>query len=116
MEGISLAPRLRGETNAPTRPHVVCEECTWQMKWALRTSTHKFILARQPDVYGTPARELYDLVADPQELHNIASGQPALARALEDTLEQWIHAKMAQNELTEDPLVAHGLTLGKTRG
>jgi arylsulfatase A-like enzyme len=115
MEGISLAPWLRGGTDAPTRSHLVCEECTWQMKWALRTQTRKFILARQPDVYGTPSRELYDLAADPQELHNLVPAQPVLVGELEDTLEQWIQSKMAQNGLAEDPLVAHGLTLGKRR-
>ena len=48
-------------------------------------------------------------------MHNIAEQDPETARALEDTLESWIAEKMARNGLTEDPLVAHGLTLGRAR-
>ncbi len=113
MEGISLVPWLRGERQTPVREFLVCQECTWQMKWALRTEEHKFILARQPDVYGTPPRELYDLRADPGEFHNMAERQPERAGCMEDQLEAWIAEKMRQQGLTEDPLVAHGLTLGK---
>lgn len=113
MEGSSLVPWLRDETTQPVRDFVVSQECTWQMKWSLRTTTHKFILAREPDFYGTPMRELYDLNADPDELHNVAEEAPELAAELEQKLEAWIEDKMAQNGLTEDPLVAHGMTLGK---
>ena len=95
------------------RDCVVSEECTWQMKWSIRTLTHKFILAREADFYGTPMRELYDLRTDPDELRNVAEEDPETARALEERLEAWIAGKMQQKGLTEDPLVAHGLTLGK---
>ncbi|MCP4643822.1 MAG: sulfatase-like hydrolase/transferase [bacterium] len=112
MDGVSLMPHMRGEAAGPVRDFVVCQECTWQMKWAIRTPRHKFILAREQDFYGTPMRELYDLEADPHELRNIVDEQPETAVALEGQLEGWIADKMAQNELTTDPLVAHGLTLG----
>ena len=113
MEGQSLAPWIRGERTDVPREYVVSQECTWQMKWAIRTDTHKFILARQPDGYGTPMRELYELQTDPGELHNVAGEQPECARALEVQLEAWISGKMAANGLKADPLVAHGLSLGK---
>jgi arylsulfatase A-like enzyme len=113
MEGTCLTPLLSGETNAPVRDFIVCEECTWQMKWAIRTLTHKFILAREPDVYGRPMRELYDLRHDPDELDNIAERDPERAGALERQLEGWIAEKMKINGLTEDPLISHGLSLGK---
>ena len=83
------------------------------MKWALRSPEHKFILARQPDFYGNPDRELYDLRDDPHEFHNLAEERPDVARECENALESWIADKMRANGLTEDPLVAHGLTLGK---
>ena len=113
MEGTCLTPWLRGETNGPVRPYTISQECTWQMKWCIRTDTHKFILARQPDFYGTPMRELYDLRDDPDELENIVERDPETARALEETLEGWVAQKMAKNGLVEDPLVTHGLSLGK---
>ena len=113
MEGTSLAPWLRGEQDTPIHDVLVSQECTWQMKWALRTPTHKFILARQPDAYGTPMRELYDLRSDPHELHNLAPKDPQTAQTLEKQLEAWIANKMAQNGLNQDPLIAHGLSLGK---
>ena len=113
MEGSSLAPLVRGESSEPVRDCVVSEECTWQMKWSIRTLTHKFILAREEDFYHTPMRELYDLRTDPDELHNCAEEDPETAHALESQLEAWIAEKMRKNGLTEDPLVAHGITLGK---
>ncbi len=117
MEGRSLAPWLTGvadAADAPLRTSIVCQECTWQMKWALRTQTHKLILAREPDRYGTPMRELYELTSDPGEHDNIAEREADLAQDMTEQLESWVRDKMAQNNLAEDPLIAHGLSLGKT--
>ncbi len=114
MDGVSLVPWLRKEQDGPVRPFTVSQECTWQMKWCLRTETHKFILAREEDFYGTPMRELYDLREDPGEFNNIIDQAPGLARALEQQLEDWIAGKMAACGLTEDPLVSAGLSLGKS--
>ncbi len=113
MEGQSLVPWLRGERDDAPREFVVSQECTWQMKWSLRTQKHKFILARQPDVYATPMRELYDHDTDPQELHNIAESNPETTNRLEHQLENWIDQGMKKNALKQDPLVEHGLSLGK---
>jgi arylsulfatase A-like enzyme len=114
MEGEVLTPWLRGEKESQVRPFTVSQECTWQMKWSIRTDSHKLIVAREPDFYGTPSRELYDLRQDPQELHNIAAQDPETVRILDATLESWIAEKMAQNGISEDPLVAHGVSLGKS--
>lgn len=113
MEGVSLVPLISGSTAAPPHEFVVCQECTWQMKWALRSPEYKFILARQPDFYANPDRELYDLRDDPHEFHNLAKERPDIACECEKDLEAWIADKMRANGLEEDPLVAHGLTLGK---
>ena len=112
MEGKSWAPFLLGKGEPVQRDFVVSQECTWQMKWCIRTENHKLILAREPDFYNTPMKELYDLQADPEELHNIAEQEPERVRYLENKLEEWIAAMMKKNNLTQDPLVAHGLTLG----
>lgn len=113
MEGTSLAPITKGGNGAAPRDFVISQECTWQMKWCVRTDHYKFILAREDDFYHTPMRELYDLVADPNELRNIAKEEPDTVRTLEVHLESWIADMMAKNGLTKDPLVAHGITLGE---
>lgn len=112
IEGASFAPCLRGESAAPHRDAIVSEECTWQMKWSIRTDTHKFIRALEPDFYGTPMHELYDLRTDPDELRNIAETDPKTATSLDARLETWRAAKMEENRLSEDPLLRHGITLG----
>ena len=112
MEGTSLVPYLTGERSGPLYPYLVAEECTRMMKWAIRKDGYKFILARQRDYLNNPMRELYDLRADPDELHNIAGERNDLAAEMEAALEEWIATMMGKNGLTEDPLVLNGLTLG----
>jgi arylsulfatase A-like enzyme len=111
-EGQSLLPVLADAGTKP-RDFVVSQECTWQAKWALRTDTHKLILARRPDFHHMPPRELYDLRSDPEELNNLVEEQPDLAANLEAQLEAWIAEGMARNGLAEDPVATHGITLGK---
>jgi len=111
MEGTSLLPLLRGETDSSPYQALYTEECTRQAKWAIRTDRHKFILSRQPDLHGTPTRELYDLAADPQELNNICETGPDLAAALESQLESWIAAMVEKNALEDDPVRAQGPSL-----
>lgn len=113
MEGVSASTVFRGESSEPTCDRVVSCECTWQAKWALRTPTHKLILAREPDHYGNPMRELYDLLVDPGEARNIAEEDRARADAMEAELEAAIAEGLTRAGRSEDPLRAQGVTLGK---
>lgn len=112
MEGHSFLPALLGEPHQYDE-RLIAEECTWQAKWCLRRDGRKLIVARAPDLYGGPRRELYDLAADPQELANLADSMPAAADAMEQELEAALAARMAELGLVADPLVEQGITLGK---
>jgi hypothetical protein len=90
---------------------VVSLECTLQAKWSLRTPSHKFILAREPDFYGNPPRELYDLVVDSSEADNIVHQKPDIAAAMEARLEGWITTRLDELGRSEDPLLEHGISL-----
>jgi hypothetical protein len=70
-------------------------------------------MAREPDLYGRPRRELYDLAADPDELRNVADERATEADGMEAELEQCIARMVEKNHLAHDPLVTHGATLGK---
>jgi arylsulfatase A-like enzyme len=111
VEGESMWRLMTGEERAGGRDRVVSLECTWQAKWSLRTDRYKFILARIPDMYGNPSRELYDLQSDPGEQHNRALEQPDVAAAMEDELEGWIADRLKAQGATEDPLLKHGISL-----
>lgn len=111
MEGRSFLRLLTGEERAGGHERVISLECTFQAKWSLRTDRYKFILAREPDFYGNPPRELYDLVADPGEERNIAVERPELAAAMETELEGWIADRLRLLGRDEDPLRQHGVSL-----
>ncbi len=111
MEGRSLWKLLTGEGQEGGYEQVISLQCSWQAKWSLRTDRYKFILAREPDLYGTPMRELYDLVTDPGEEHNIAEEQPDIATRMEAELEGWIADRLQALGKSEDPLREHGISL-----
>ncbi|MEW6442567.1 MAG: sulfatase [bacterium] len=110
MEGKSFLPMLLERPCEWNASRVIGLECTWQAKWCLRTARYKYILPRLPADEGP---ELYDLGEDPQELHNLASSRPELAREMEDELEGWIRERLKALGRAEDPLVAHGISLNR---
>ena len=111
MTGLNFWKSAIGEEPAPGRDFVVACESTLQSKWCLRTADYKFILAREPDFYGTPLRELYDLRSDPGETVNLVDQQPDLTREFEERLEAWIAEQLAALRRTEDPLREQGISL-----
>ncbi len=113
MDGRSLASLIRGEEAGGGDAFLLTEECTWMAKWALREAGWKLILAREPDFYGKPERELYDLEADPGEQQNLAEDLPDRAREMEERLEGILSKRLEQAGWREDPVRAHGITLGR---
>jgi arylsulfatase A-like enzyme len=108
MEGRTFWPLLTGEGEGGGHEKVISVECTWQAKWSLRTDRHKLVVARHPDLYGTPPIELYDLAADPDESRNIADAQPELTATLRKELEDWIAQRLKVLGRDVDPLLAEG--------
>lgn len=113
MEGKDFGGLASGSGDSALWDRVVCCENTWQAKWCVRTDRHKLIVARAPDAYGTPPRELYDLESDPGETTNLVGSDPSTAGELEDWLERWISDGLARVGRDVDPLVLQPITLGK---
>jgi arylsulfatase A-like enzyme len=81
-DGRSLAPLLRGGQRKP-EPEFYITECTWMRKHGWRTPDWKLIHALEPDLHFKPEIELYNLITDPEENHNLAAREPEVARMLE---------------------------------
>ena len=82
MEATSLLPRLRGEE--PFQP--VFSESGYQYDYQLSIRDERFKLISVPNAFdqslmrGRPY-ELYDLTADPGELHDLSDARPDVAGA-----------------------------------
>jgi hypothetical protein len=77
-------------------------------KWAYRTDEYKLIVSCEPDLYGGPPVELYDLVVDPDETVNLAEARPELRDALHLEFEGWLGRRLAALGRRQDPVEAHG--------
>ncbi|MEG2624499.1 MAG: hypothetical protein RSC06_16535, partial [Clostridia bacterium] len=85
----------------------VGRDTAWQM---ILTQTHKYIKYLGYDRPGAYHEELYDLVADPDELADIA-GDPAQARVLSSMREYLMYVldtyQPAQTTWTDSRLIRH---------
>ena len=113
MEGRSLLRLLCGEGETDWRDFILTQECTWQAAWALRTQRHKLIAARGPSLHNQPARELYDLGADPGERENLYLDAWELAGELEARLESTLATQMAALGIDQDPVRHENISLGQ---
>jgi len=75
-------------------------ECTWMRKHGWRTPQWKLIVALEPDFHFKPPVELYDLVADPLELHNVAEENPEVVACLRERMEKWIAKREKETGIT----------------
>lgn len=65
-------------------------ECTWMRKHGWRTPEWKLIRALEPDFHFKPEVELYNLIQDPEENHNVAEQEPEIAALLEKRMNDHI--------------------------
>jgi arylsulfatase A-like enzyme len=89
FDGQSLFPEMKGKRRKPTGEFYITE-CTWMRKHGWRTPQWKLIHALEPDLHFKPEVELYNLIDDPEENHNVAAKEPDVVAFLEKRMHDWI--------------------------
>ena len=102
FDGRSLMPLVRGEYREP-EPEFYITECTWMRKHGWRTPEWKLILALEPDFHFKPMVELYNLIKDPEENHNVAEENPEIVEVLKKRMFDFI-AKREKEVGRVDPI------------
>jgi len=85
FDGRSLAPWMFGEPRV-VESETYITEATWMRKHGWRTPQWKYMHALEPDFHFKPEIELYDMIADPDENHNLAAEQPEVVKMLEERM------------------------------
>jgi arylsulfatase A-like enzyme len=98
FDGSSLLPMARGEV-ASHESEFYITECTWMRKHGWRTPEWKLILALEPDFHFKPMVELYNLVTDPGENHNVAEENGDVVALLKGRMEAWIERREQETGL-----------------
>ncbi|MFZ4451410.1 sulfatase family protein [Salibacterium aidingense] len=112
--GRSLLPFIHDEETEKVSEFYITE-CTWMRKHGWRTPEWKLIQALEPDFHFKPMTELYNLVKDPQENHNLVDEEPEVTALLKQRMED--HIKKRERETArENPMYTntdyHGLGTG----
>lgn len=102
FDGKSLMPLTRGK-KIEQEPEFYITECTWMRKHGWRTPEWKLICALEPDFHFKPEIELYNLIKDPEELHNLAEEEPGVVNMLRERMLQHI-AKREKETGRENPI------------
>ena len=94
-DGSSLLPLLTGEARIP-EPEFYITEATWMRKHGWRTPEWKLIHALEPDFHFKPEIELYNMITDPEENHNVAEQEPEVVKFLEARMQAHIAKREAE--------------------
>lgn len=106
FDGRSLLPMIRGEV-ASHESEFYITECTWMRKHGWRTPHWKLMVALEPDFHFKPPVELYNLVEDPEENHNLAESHPEVVVMLKQRMYDWIAQREAETGL-QNPMMTQG--------
>ncbi len=111
FDGRSLLPMIRGEV-ASHESSFYITECTWMRKHGWRTPEWKLMIALEPDFHFKPEIELYNLVQDPEENHNLATERPDVVAHLRAEMDAYIARRTAETGLP-NPMLNQGDWHGK---
>lgn len=81
FDGRSLRPLMQGKPRVQ-EPEYYITEATWMRKHGWRTPEWKLIQALEPDIHFKPEIELYNLIKDPGENHNVAAREREMVKLL----------------------------------
>jgi len=112
FDGESLMPMARGEV-ASHESEFYITECTWMRKNGWRTPEWKLIVALEPDFHFKPPVELYNLVEDPEENHDLAEKEPGVVAMLRGRMDAWITKREQETGFT-NPILTQGDWHGHT--
>ena len=76
-------------------------------KHGWRTPQWKLILALEPDFHFKPPVELYNLVEDPGENHNLANQYPDVVSLLKKRMRSWIRRRVGETG-KRNPILTQG--------
>jgi arylsulfatase A-like enzyme len=106
IDGQSLSKLVNGKMDSFESSFYITE-CTWMRKHGWRTPQWKLIEALEPDFHFKPAVELYNLVEDPDELHNVARRYPEVVAMLREQMNAFIGKREKQLKIT-NPMHTQG--------
>jgi arylsulfatase A-like enzyme len=98
FDGRSLMQMVRGEVSS-FDSEMYITECTWMRKHGWRTPEWKLIVALEHDFHFKPEVELYNLIADPEENHNLAEELPDVVAWLRGRMDAYIARREAETGL-----------------
>ena len=82
-------------------------ECTWMRKHGWRTPQWKLMVALEPDFHFKPPVELYNMVEDPDENHNLADELPDVVNLLKRRMNGWIRKRVRETG-KRNPMLTQG--------
>ena len=112
FDGNSVLPLISGD-EVSHESEIYITECTWMRKHGWRTPEWKLIVALEPDFHFKPEVELYNLIQDPDENHNLAESEPEVVAHLKSRMDAWIARREAETGLT-NPIHTQGDWHGHT--